>query len=115
MIMFRRPDREVDGPTQFLPGDLVQHRRYGYRGVVVDVDLTCQASSEWYNSNQTQPDQKKPWYHVLVDGSTHSTYAAEDNLEPASSSEPVHHPLLGVFFESFVGGSYKRNYRPWSL
>ena len=27
----------------FAPGDLVHHRRYGYRGVLVAVDRTCQA------------------------------------------------------------------------
>ncbi len=114
MIMMRRPEGGGNAPTQFVPGDLVQHRRYGYRGVVVAVDNECLASDAWYHGNQTQPARDKPWYHVLVDGSGHTTYAAQDNLERAETAEPVQHPLVSVFFESFLGGVYQRNDREWN-
>ena len=55
----------------FEPGQLIRHRPYGYRGVVVDRDEFCQADDEWYLKNQTR-DQ--PWYHGLVDGSSTCTY-----------------------------------------
>ena len=64
MIAISRPAQPV-----FESGQLVRHRRYGYRGVVVDRDEFCQADDEWYSKNQTQPNRDQPWYHVLVDGS----------------------------------------------
>ena len=113
MIMIQRREREQNGPTQFVPGDLVHHRRYGYRGVVVEADQTCQASEAWYQNNQRQPDRKQPWYHVLVDQSAHVTYAAEENLELDDELTEILHPLTEHFFYGFLAGAYQRNDRPW--
>ena len=33
---------------RFSPGDLVHHRKFDYRGVVVDVDPEFAGSEEWY-------------------------------------------------------------------
>ena len=98
---------------KFQPGDLVRHKRYGYRGVVVDVDPNCQADESWYQSNQTQPDKKQPWYHVLVHGSTSATYPAESNLEKDIATEPVNNPLVSMFFTTFRNGHYIRNAMNW--
>ena len=97
----------------FAPGELVRHRRYGYRGVVVDFDATCQAEETWYYANQTRPPRNQPWYHVLVDGSNTATYAAQTSLEADDSLAPITHPLVAVFFAEFNGRSYVRNDRPW--
>ena len=40
---------------RFEVGTLVQHRRYGYRGVVVAVDDVCRADEAWYQKNQHSP------------------------------------------------------------
>ncbi len=109
----RNADTDHASDTQFQPGQLVQHRRYGYRGVVVDCDLTCQADQDWYESNRTQPDRDQPWYHVLVDGSDTITYAAQTSLTEDSSDDEVEHPLVEYFFEDFESGKYVRNDRPW--
>jgi len=98
---------------RFAPGCLVQHRRYGYRGVVVDSDMRCRANEDWYRCNRTQPGREQPWHFVLVDGSGHATYAAECNLEEDPCGEPIRHPLLPLFFNAFDGGSYVRNQRVW--
>ena len=114
MIMIRRREgRDEDSVSRFVPGDLVLHRRYGYRGVVVDFESSCTASDEWYSSNQTRPRRDQPWYHVLVNKSFHSTYAAEENLAPDDSAEEIIHPLIGEFFDAFRDGHYERNDRPW--
>ena len=97
----------------FQPGDRVLHRRYGYRGLVVDRDLTCEASPEWYNRNQTRPEQQQPWYHVLVHGSDAVTYAAQTSLLPEDSDEPIQHVLVPHFFHSSGEGGYIRNANPW--
>ena len=98
---------------KFRPGQLVRHKRYGYRGVVVEFDLSCQASDEWYSSNQTQPLRDQPWYHVLVHGTPTVTYAAQTSLEEDPDREPVEHPLISAFFSGFTGTGYIRNERPW--
>ncbi len=95
-----------DPEFRFEIGQLVRHRRYGYRGVVFDRDAKCEAEDEWYENNQTQPPRDRPWYHVLVDGREHSTYAAQSNLEADPSPRPVNHPWLEKVFSSFVAGRY---------
>jgi len=114
MIAINRPlsDPASEQPV-FEPGQLVCHRRYGYRGVVVDRDEICQAGDEWYLKNQTQPDRNQPWYHVLVDGSSSSTYATSDSLVADPSGLPIEHPLLPYFFSEFKDGIYIRNENPW--
>jgi len=97
----------------FQPGQLVVHRRYGYRGVVVAVDPTCQADDTWYQSNPTQPARQQPWYHVLVHGSETVTYPAQTSLLLDESGKPVNNPLVAVFFSDFENGKYVRNSQPW--
>ena len=104
-ITRQRPDFEV--------GQLVQHRRYGYRGVIVEVDLECRAPQDWYQKNQTQPDRRQPWYHVLVDGGTNTTYAAQTSLLADGNFEPIDNPLVSMFFHNFEAGFYERNEVPW--
>ena len=117
--MIRNVPPESFGPAvesdevRFTPGQLVRHKRYHYRGVVVDFDVRCMADEQWYQNNQAQPDRDQPWYHVLVDGSDATTYPAQQNLLPDDSGEPVDHPLVDYFFSGFADGRYTRNDRPW--
>ena len=110
-----QPELRGDGETgpRFFPGQLVRHKRYKYRGVVVDYDEKCAASDVWYKANKTQPERDQPWYHVLVDDSQSITYPAESSLEPDPDPQPINHPMLPLFFEGFDGTSYTRNDRPW--
>ena len=103
----------VETEPLFAPGQLVRHRRYNYRGVVVACDLTCQAADDWYLSNRTQPERSQPWYHVLVHGTHQITYAAQTSLEEDDSGEQIVHPLVPHLFSSFENGQYARNDRPW--
>jgi heat shock protein HspQ len=97
----------------FQIGQLVRHKRYGYRGVVVAVDEACDAEDEWYEANQTQPDRDQPWYHVLADGSDEVYYPAESSLEEDESDDAVDNPHVTEFFGEFLDGAYVRNDRPW--
>lgn len=98
--------------TRFSVGEVIHHRLFDYRGVIVDVDRSFQGSGEWYaQMARSRPPKDKPWYHVLVHDATHTTYVAERNLEPDASGEPVVHPLLAHFFADFVAGRYVRNER----
>ena len=101
-----------DAP-HFQIGQLVRHKRYGYRGVVVSVDESCDAEDEWYAANRTQPDRDQPWYHVLADGSDEVYYPAESSLEADGSDDAVDNPHVTEFFGEFLDGVYVRNDRPW--
>lgn len=76
-------------------------------------DLKCKAADDWYQSNQSQPKRDQPWYHVLVDGSNQTTYAAQSSLMPDPSGTEINHPLIKVFFSEFAGGFYVRNHEAW--
>ena len=104
---------DTGAPEAFLPGDLIRHKRYQYRGVVVSVDSECLAEDGWYYSNKTQPAKKQPWYHVLVDNTTGTTYTAHSSIEIDPLKEPVSHPLTLEFFERFEDGHYVRNDQSW--
>jgi len=90
----------------FEPGQLIHHRAYDYRGVIVSVDAGCKADESWYQQNQTQPERDQPWYHVLVDGGTHTTYVAQSNLELDTELTEVRNPLVDKFFCTFFRGRY---------
>ena len=93
--------------ARFAVGELIRHRLFDYRGVIVDVDATFQASEEWYQTvARSRPPKNKPWYHVLVHGAGHMTYVAERNLVRDSSCDPIEHPLLWQFFSAFENGRY---------
>jgi len=98
--------------AKFSVGELIHHRLFDYRGVIFDVDRTFQASEAWYEQMaRSKPPKDKPWYHVLVHGAAHTTYVAEQNLEPDDSDEAVVHPMLEHFFVDFVDGRYRRHER----
>ena len=95
---------------KFSIGELVHHRRFRYRGVILDVDPYFQGTLEWYESVAlSHPPKNKPWYHVLVDDAAHSTYVAERNLEPDEYTTPIMHPMLARFFSRLEDGRYIRN------
>ncbi len=92
---------------RFSIGELVHHKKFGYRGVIVDVDAEYSGSEEWYeHMARSRPPKDAPWYHVLVHDAQHSTYVAERHLEPDDSGEQINHPALGRFFDRFENGRY---------
>ena len=91
----------------FEIGQIVHHRMFDYRGVVLDVDPDFQGGEEWYQQMaRSRPPKDKPWYHVLVDESEISTYVAERNLEPASDLGPISHRLLEQGLMRYENGRY---------
>jgi len=95
--------------AKFSVGELVHHQLFDYRGVIVDVDRNFQSTEEWYEQvARSRPPKNEPWYHVLVHGSIHSTYVAEQNLGPDDSVEPIVNPMLEQFFSKFDNGKYVR-------
>ena len=94
--------------AQFHIGQLIHHRLFDYRGVIVDVDPVFQGSEAWYDQiARSHPPKDKPWYRVLVHEAEHETYVAERNLEPDTSGDPIRHPLLDDFFSELEGDCYR--------
>ncbi len=96
--------------NKFHPGQVIHHKLFDYRGVVVGVDQTCKLSEEWYEEvARSRPPKDRPWYHVLVHGAGQITYVAERNLELDSSEQRVEHPWVGRFFDKFSNGFYSNS------
>jgi len=105
-----------DNQPQFQTGDIITHKRYGYRGVIVHFDPSFEGDENWYLSNQTQPSKEQPWYFVLVDGNQQVTYVAEENLKYDNSANLVVHPMLNLFLSGFNSelNQYIRKNVPWN-
>ena len=93
--------------AKFDVGELIQHKLFNYRGVVVDVDPVFQNSDEWYEQVAlSKPPKNKPWYRVLVHNAVHETYVAEQNLTSDASAEAINHPMVNTYFDNFKNGRY---------
>lgn len=93
--------------AKFHVGQLIQHRLFDYRGVVVDVDPCFMASAEPSSTvARAGVTRDNPWYHVLMDGTANWTYVAERNLIADRRQEPVHHPDLSHYFERLAETGY---------
>ena len=107
-LSFQAPGPYMTSSTaKFRPGQLIHHRLFEYRGVIVDVDPHFRGTEEWHaNVARSQPPKDQPWYHILVHGQDLNTYVAERNLEPDETGEPIHHVEIGMFFEGMGDGGY---------
>jgi heat shock protein HspQ len=97
--------------ARFFIGQVIHHKKFDYRGVIVDVDATFQGTDEWYEDvAQSRPPKDKPWYHVLVDNTKNVSYVAERHLEVSNNNEPVNHPAIKAYFTNFQDGRYRTRY-----
>ena len=93
--------------AKFAPGQIISHRLFDYRGVIIGVDSCFEGEEEWYDQvAKSRPPKDQPWYHVLVDKAEHQTYVAEQNLELDDSPDPIQHPLIEMVFSQFDHGHY---------
>jgi len=91
--------------AKFFIGQVVQHKRYGYRGVVIDVDPAYQSVNENMPKLSIKP-QSSPWYHLLVHEQENEKYVSERHLQPDMTGDPVDHPFVEMFFSDFKGQRY---------
>lgn len=93
--------------TKYSVGEVIQHTKFGYRGVIIQADPVFAGTEAWYDAvARSRPPKDQPWYHVLVDGHAHSTYVAERHLAADTSGVQIDHPDLGRFFDRFLNGRY---------
>ncbi len=94
--------------ARFHVGQRVRHKLFDYRGVVFNVDAVFSSDEQWYEQvARSRPPKDAPWYHVLPNGATHTTYVAERNLVADTSGEAIHHPLLQSFFDEATDAGYR--------
>jgi len=97
--------------TQFSIGQVVRHRIYEFRGVIVDVDPEFSNTEEWWQSipEEVRPRKNQPFYHLLAENESNAyeAYVSEQNLLVDDSGEPVNHPQVAEVFGEFLGNSYK--------
>ncbi|MEC9381780.1 MAG: heat shock protein HspQ [Thermodesulfobacteriota bacterium] len=99
---------QEDSHAKFRLGQIVEHKLFGYTGVVYDIDPDYQGTDEWYESvAKTKPPKDKPWYHLLVNEEDYTTYVAERNLIILKEPQPIKHPLISIVFDDFDGEAYK--------
>ena len=96
--------------TQFSIGQVVRHRVYAFRGVIVDVDPEFNNTEEWWLSipEDVRPRKDQPFYHLLAENeeTTYEAYVSEQNLLVDDSGEPINHPQVAEVFGEFLGTSY---------
>ncbi len=95
----------------FNIGDIVKHRIYPFRGVIVDVDPEFSNTEEWYQSipAEIRPSRNQPYYHLMAENTEtfYTAYVSQQNLIADDSNSPVDHPDVKEFFGPFKGQSYE--------
>jgi hemimethylated DNA binding protein len=90
LIWQRRTSMESPRKTQFYLGDVVEHQKYGFRGVIVAWDPKPSIDvSRWDGLQHIKDPQEYPFYHIIPDqsdciqafgGERSSRYVCEANL-----------------------------------
>lgn len=98
--------------VKFRVGQVVRHKRFGYRGVIIGWDAVAKAPGSWMKkafAGFKSQLQHQPNYLILVDVRDRpkqmTTYVAQDNLEVLQRTV-ITHPQADDFFEAFDGFQY---------
>jgi len=103
------PDSENTNNYKFIKfrvGQVVKHKKYGYRGVIVGWDDTCRATTMWRMAMHAKNHERAlnaPHYSVLVDvrnrPQEQQTYVAEWNL--MADLNEIKHSKVGDYFDRY--------------
>ena len=103
--------------AKFSIGQIVRHRLFPFRGVIFDVDPEFSNTEEWWNAipADVRPRKDQPYYHLLAENeeTEYVAYVSEQNLLIDETGEPVRHPQVREYFESYDSRnkSYRRRER----
>ncbi|XP_067946355.1 uncharacterized protein [Watersipora subatra] len=93
-------------------GQVITHKKYGYRGVIVGWDPHAKAPEKWLAVNHptdSKVAQVYPNYAVLVDvrdrPEAQLTYVAQDNIKLATNTRIIH-PDRDRYFDEYDGTKY---------
>ena len=94
----------------FNIGDIVKHRVYPFRGVIVDVDPEFSNTEEWYQSipAEIRPSRNQPYYHLMAENTEtfYTAYVSQQNLVGDGENGPLEHPDLEEIFSGMDQGKY---------
>ena len=94
----------------FNIGDIVKHRIYPFRGVIVDVDPEFSNTEEWYQSipAEIRPSRNQPYYHLMAENTEtfYTAYVSQQNLVDDGDNGPLEHPDLEEIFSGMEKGKY---------
>lgn len=94
--------------TKYNIGDVIQHKLFDFRGVIVDVDADFQGDDKWYEKHTVNsPSKDQPWYHVLVDDDNGVAYVSEQNVHTDGSETDVSNTMIDMILASNGDGKYQ--------
>ncbi|XP_064614732.1 uncharacterized protein LOC135478946 [Liolophura sinensis] len=103
--------------VKYRVGQVIKHKIWGYRGVIIAWDTEAKAPAQWLS--EMHPKNKKHWrnmpnYAILVDTrdriNAQMTYVPEENIQVIINTK-IFHPNLDEYFEAWDGAQYLA--RPW--
>ena len=101
---------KVNKDPLFNIGDIVKHRIYPFRGVIVDVDPEFSNTEEWYQSipAEIRPSRNQPYYHLMAENTEtfYTAYVSQQNLVDDGDNGPLEHPDLDEIFTGMEKGKY---------
>ncbi len=101
---------KVSKDPLFNIGDIVKHRIYPFRGVIVDVDPEFSNTEEWYQSipAEIRPSREQPYYHLMAENTEtfYTAYVSQQNLVGDGENGPLEHPDLEEIFSGMDHGKY---------
>ena len=104
-------DIKVHKEPLFNIGDIVKHRIYPFRGVIIDVDPEFSNTEEWYQSipAEIRPSRNQPYYHLMAENTEtfYTAYVSQQNLVKDGENGPLEHPDLEEMFSGMDKGKYQ--------
>lgn len=101
----------------FRVGQVIKHKTWAYRGVIIGWDTVAKAPEYWIKINHPKGMERwrtQPNYAVLVDTRDRLTpqiaYVPQENLDIIVNMQIIH-PSIEDYFEKFDGAQYLP--RPW--
>lgn len=103
--------------VRYRVGQVIRHKIWGYRGVIVAWDPQARAPEGWVEQNHRKDKPQwriQPNYAILVDTrdrmTPQLTYVPQENIDIISNVK-IMHPGIENYFEGFDGAQYIP--RPW--
>ena len=104
-------ETDITKAPLYCIGDIVRHKHYPFRGVIVDVDPEFDNTEEWYSAipEDVRPAKEQPFYHLLAENSDsfYTAYVSQQNLTPDADNGPVSHPDVEEVFEDLQDNRYQ--------
>lgn len=98
--------------VKFRIGQVVRHKRLGYRGVIVGWDLTAKAPAQWLSDNIPRDQihyRNQPNYMLLVhslDKQSFTTAYITQELLQGVQHVKVQHPQVDEYFTAYDGSRF---------